>query len=410
MSKVKGITALLLVSAIAAACIGCGMKKDNSIKNEYTIKAKELDSNIKDISNANNKVAFKFLNYELQAHKNTNIVISPLSLNTVLAMTQNGAANKTKEEILSALELNGINDSIINENYQKIIANFNSLKSVNVNMADSIWIQKNLKVRDDFKSIGRENYEAEIYNVDFNKSTTVDTINKWVSDKTQGKIKKLNTNLDDVTMVLINTIYFKGKWAESFIEKNTTKETFNLNDGSKVSVDMMKGILSADYLKGKDFSAVRLPYEDNNFGFYIFLPDKGSSTDRLIQSMTYDNWEKWTNDFKRVEANIKLPKFKIEYEDELNKMLQGFGMEDAFNERADFSKMTDNSQYIDLVKQKCYIDVNEAGAEAAAATEVVMKAGMVTNPIAFTADKPFIYAIADKKTGLIIFMGKVEKP
>jgi serpin B len=411
MSKLKGIVALLLVSAIAAACIGCGMKKDNLIKNEYTIKAKELDSNIKNISNANNKVAFKFLNYEIQTHNNKNIVISPLSLNTVLAMTQNGAANKTKEEILSALELNGINDSIINENYQKIIANFNSLKSVNVKMADSIWIQKNIKLRDDFKSIGRDNYEAEIYNVDFNKSTTVDAINNWVSDKTAGKIKKLNTNLDNVTMVLINTIYFKGKWAESFIEKNTTKEVFNLSDGSMVNVDMMRGLLSVDYLKGKDFSAVRLPYEDNNFGFYIFLPDKGSSTEKLIESMTYDNWEKWTNDFKRAEVNIKLPKIKIEYEDELNKMLQGFGMKDAFNVRADFSKMTVNGgQYIDLVKQKCYIDVNEAGAEAAAATEVVMKAGIVANPIAFTADKPFIYAIADKKTGLIIFMGKVEKP
>ncbi|MFL0247739.1 serpin family protein [Candidatus Clostridium stratigraminis] len=412
MNRFKGIAALLLVSAIAAACIGCGMKKDNSIKNQYTIKAKELDSNIKNISDANNKVAFKFLNYELKAHNNSNIVISPLSLNTVLAMTQNGAANKTKEEILSALEFNDINDSTINENYQKVIAHFNSLKSINVNMSDSIWIQKDIKVRDDFKGIGSDNYEAEIYNVDFNKRTTVNDINKWVSDKTQGKIKKLNTNLDNVTMLLINTIYFKGKWADPFIESSTSKEAFNLSNGSKVNVDMMKGILSVDYLKTKDFSAVRLPYDDDNFGFYIFLPDKGISEDKLIQSMTYDNWEKWTNDFKRAEVDIKLPKFKIEYEDELNKMLQGFGMKDAFDpEKADFSKMTDKkSQYINLVKQKCYIDVNEAGTEAAAATEVAMDLGIVVNPIAFTADKPFIYAIADKKTGLIIFMGKLEKP
>lgn len=411
MNKFKTMAALLLVPAIASVYIGCENKKPGTIKNQYTIKAKKLDSNVDNISIANNNVAFKFLNYEMQTHKNTNIVISPLSLNTVLAMTQNGAANKTKEEMLSALELTGINDSIINENYQKVIAHFNSLKSVNVNMADSIWIQKNIKVRDDFKNIGRDNYEAEIYNVDFNKSTAVNAINNWVSDKTAGKIKKLNTNLENVTMVLINTIYFKGKWAEPFIEKSTTKEAFNLSDGSKINVDMMKGVLSVDYLKAKDFSAVRLPYDDNNFGFYIFLPDKGSSTEKLIQSMTYDNWEKWTNDFKRAEVDIKLPKFKIEYEDELNSMLQGFGMKAAFDpERADFSKITDKSQYIDLVKQKCYIDVNEAGTEAAAATEVLMKAGIVANPIEFTADKPFLYAIADKKTGLIIFMGKVEKP
>ncbi|MFL0269953.1 serpin family protein [Candidatus Clostridium radicumherbarum] len=414
MNKFKSMAAFLLVPAIILAFTGCGMKKSGTIKNQYSIKAKELDSNVDNISNANNKGAFKFLNYELQTHKNTNIVISPLSLNTVLAMTQNGAANKTKEEILSALELNGINDSTINDNYRKVIAHFNSLDAVNINMANSIWIQKGINVRDDFTIIGRENYEAEIYNVDFNKSAAVNAINKWVSDKTFGRIKKLNTNLDNVTMVLINTIYFKGKWAEPFKEKDTTKEVFNLSDGSKVNVDMMKGVLSVDYLKAKDFSAARLSYDDNRFGFYIFLPNKGNSTDKLMQSMTYDNWNNWENDFKHTKVNINLPKFKIEYEDELNQMLQGFGMKDAFSsESADFSKITDKEKlYVRYVKQKCYMDVNEAGTEAAAATEVAMdQLGIeVDKPIDFTVDRPFIYAVADKKTGLIIFMGKVEKP
>lgn len=412
MNKYKGIVGLLLASVIMSASTGCGIKKPYIIKNEYTIKAKELDSNVDNISNANNKVAFKFLNYEIQSHKNTNIFISPLSLNIVLSMTQNGAASKTKEEILSALELNGLEDRTINENYKNIIAHFNSLLAVNINLADSIWVQKDLQVKDNFINIGKNNYEAEINDIDFNKNSTVDVINKWVSDKTAGKIKKLNMDFSDVTMVLINTVYFKSKWAEAFKEKNTAKEAFNLTNGLKENVDMMKETLSVEYLKGKDFSAVRLPYDDHNFGFYVFLPDKSSSTDKLLQNMNYDNWDKWLKDFKSAKVNVKLPKFKMEYEDELNKMLKDFGMKSAFDrDKADFSKITDKEKlYVDLVKQKCYIDVNEAGTEAAAATEVAMKLGIVSNPTEFTVDRPFIYAIADKKTGLIIFIGKVEKP
>lgn len=412
MNKYKAIVVLLLTTAIMFASTSCGIKKPDTIKNNYTIKAKELDINVDKISNANNKVAFKFLKYELQAHKNTNIVISPISLNTVLAMTQNGAANITKDEMLSALELKGIDDSTINDNYKNIIAHFNSLLAVNTKMADSIWVQKGLQLKNDFISTGKNNYEAEISNVDFSKSSTVDVINKWVSDKTAGKIKKLNNDLDGASMVLINTVYFKSKWAEPFKEKDTTKEAFNLTDGSKENVDMMKGTLSVEYLKGKDYSAVRLPYEDNNFGFYVFLPDKSSSTDKMLQNMNYDNWNKWLKDFKPAEVNVKLPKFEMEYEDELNKMLQGFGMKAAFD-NADFSKITDKENlYIDKVKQKCYVDVNEAGTEAAAATEVIMKGVSIKigNPMDFDVDRPFIYAIADKKTGLIIFMGKVEKP
>lgn len=411
MNKIKIAALFLFVSVTMSVTVGCGIKKSDTIKNKYNIKAQTLNSNIDIIRNANNKVAFKFLSYEMQAHKNSNIVISPLSLNTVLTMTQNGAANNTKDEMLAVLELKNIDDSTINENYKSIIAHFNSLLAVNTNMADSIWIQKGFKVNDDFINTGKSNYEAEINNVDFNKGSTVDVINKWVSDKTAGKIKKLNTDLKGSIMVLINTVFFKSKWAEPFKEKNTMKAPFNLNDGSKENVDMMNGIISVEYLKGKDFSAVRLPYDDHNFGFYVFLPDKGSSTDKLLQNMNYDNWNKFLTDFKPAEVNIKLPKFKLEYENDLNTMLQGFGMKSAFNGNADFSKLSDKEKlYIDKVKQKCYIDVNEAGTEAAAATEVNTRMGVVIRPSEFTVDRPFMYAIADKKTGLIIFMGKVEKP
>lgn len=412
MNKWKIVSIVLSVSVIITICSSCKGGKPEEVKNKYTIKASELSRNVNQVSSANNKVAFKFLNYEINNNKDNNIVISSLSLNTVLSMTQNGAANKTKDEMLQALELKGIKDNTINEDYRNIISYYNSLKAANIKIADSIWIQKGFIVTDSFINTGKENYEAEVNTVDFNKKAALDAINNWISDKTAGKIKKFNDDLSGTTMALINTLYFKSKWAEPFNEKNTSKQSFYLSNGLKEEIEMMRGTISVQYLKAKNFAAVRIPYEDQSFGFYVFLPDKGVAMNELLQSMTYDYWNSCLNEFKQSEVSIRLPKFKMDYESELNDMLQSFGMKSAFEiGKADFSRISEKSNlYIDKIKQKCYIDVNEAGTEAAAATEVVMKVVAVTNPIEFTVDRPFLYAIVDNKTGLIMFMGKVQKP
>jgi serine protease inhibitor len=404
----------VLLALITITSTGCSLITEGKIENKYTIKAKELSSPVDKISEANNKVAFKFLNEMVNTHKNENVVISPLSLNTVLSLTQNGAAGKTKEEMLQSLEMKGLDDRMINESYQSVIAHYNSLKSIEIKMGNSIWMNKGLQVREDFKSIGRNFYEAEISTVDFSKNSATETINKWISKQTAGNIKKIVDSFDKNTaMALINTVYFKGKWSKSFNEKNTSKQKFTSSDNSVKEVDMMKEQLSVDYLKGEDFQAIRLPYEDSNFGMYIFLPDKEKSIDNILGDMSFDNWNRWMNKFTRKEAQVHLPKFKIEFEAELNEMLETFGMGSAFTDEADFTKISDkHSLYIDLVKQKCYIDVDEAGTEAAAVTVVTMKetSAAIDKPIDFKADRPFIYAIADKKTGMLLFIGKVEKP
>lgn len=404
----------ILLASIIIIGTGCSLRKPGKIESKYTIQAKELTSPVDKISGANNKLAVKFLNEMVKSHKNENIVISPLSLNTVLSLTQNGASGKTKEEMLLSLEMHGFDDSSINESYKSIIAHYNSLKSIEVKMGNSIWMNKGLQVREDFKSIGRNYYEAETNTVDFSKNSAMETINKWISNQTAGKIKKIVDRFDgDTSMALINTVYFKGKWSNPFTERNTSKQKFTSSDGSVKEVDMMKEQMGIDYLKGEGFQAVRLPYEDDNLGMYIFLPDKESNVDTLLKDMSFDNWNSWLSKLARKQALIQLPKFKIEFEEELNGMLKTFGMKSAFTDKADFSKMSDkHSLYIDLVKQKCYIDVNEAGTEAAAVTAVTMKAtsAVIDKPIDFKADRPFIYAITDKKTGMILFMGKIEKP
>jgi serine protease inhibitor len=413
MNKSKRATAIALALVFMTAS-GCSLKKSMEVKSKYTIQAKELTSSVDNISSANNKVAFKFLSETLKANSKENIIISPLSLNTILALTQNGAAGNTKEQMLSALELQGSDDNTINESYRNIIAHFNSLKSIETKMGDSIWIRKNAHVKKELIEIGKNYYEAEINEVDFTKKNTVDTVNKWVSDRTAGKINKMLDSFEnDTYMALINTVYFKGKWSDPFTESSTSKQKFTSSDGSTKDVDMMRGTMGIDYIKNANFQAVRIPYEDNNFGMYVFLPNSDSNVDKLMKDMTLDNWNKWTGEFKKNQVQVSLPKFKIEFEQELNGMLKGFGMKDAFGGNANFSNITDETDlYIDLVKQKSYIDVNEAGTEAASATAVVMRtvSAPLDSPLQFTADRPFLYAIADKKTGLILFMGKVEKP
>jgi serine protease inhibitor len=410
MNKFKGTIAIVLITMTAA---GCSLKKPAEIKSKYIIQAKELTSSVDKISSANNKVAFKFLSETLKTNNKENVIISPLSLSTILALTQNGAVGSTKEEMLKALELQGLDDSTINESYRNIIAHFNSLKGIETKIGDSIWIRKNADVKKELISVGKNYYEAEINEVDFTKKNTVDAVNKWVSGRTAGKINKMMDSFEDDTyMTLINTVYFKGKWNNPFTERSTSKQKFTSSDGSTKDVDMMKETMGIDYMKNTNFQAVRIPYEDQNFGMYVFLPNKDSSVDKLMNEMTMENWNMWINEFKKTQAQVSLPKFKIEFEEELNSMLKGFGMKDAFNGNANFSNITDKTDlYIDLVKQKSYIDVNEAGTEAASATAVVMKTvSAPLDPTQFTVDRPFLYAIADKKTGLIIFMGKVEKP
>ena len=413
MSRLKVITSVILAGIIVTST-GCSSKKSIDVNRKYTIKAKELSEPVDKVSTANNKLTFKFLNETLKENRKDNIIVSPLSLSAVLSLTQNGASGKTKEEMLEALEMKGYDDKTINESYKNIIAHYNSLKTIETKLGDSVWIRKDAKVKKDFKDTAANYYEAEANEVDFTKKKTLDTINKWVADQTAGKIEKIIEKFEPNTfMALINTVYFKGKWSKPFEKNNTAKQKFTSTDGSVKQVDMMKDSMGVEYLKESNFEAVRIPYEDNNFGMYIFLPNQGQNVDNLMKYMTFDNWNKWMKSFNKKQVQVSIPKFKIEFEQKLNDMLKNFGMKSAFEDGADFSRLSDNNQLsIELVKQKSYIDVNESGTEAASATAVVIRevSAPIDDNIKFTADRPFVYAIADKKTGLILFMGKVEKP
>lgn len=412
MKKLNNIGCITMIMIIGLS--GCAPSKKEAVSNKYIIEAKALSDSslVNDISTADNKLAFKFLKASIDLHSNDNIAVSPLSLSAILALTQNGAANKTKEEMLNALELGGLSDNVINESYKNLISHFNSLKGLNLKVANSIWIPKNFDIKKEFIDTGANYYEAESNKVVFGNKEAGNKINKWVSEHTNGKIKKIEENFhSDIMLLLINTLYFKGDWYKQFEKANTSKGEFTTPAKTITNVDMMKTDFNFEYLKGNKFEAVRLPYSNKDFGMYVFLPDKKSSVKEFINSFSYDNWKKYISSFKDTELIVKLPKFKVEYEQELNDMLKKLGMKSAF-ENADFSKLSSEELYISKVKQKCFVEVNETGTEATAATEVqFQRISMVNGDTKqFTADRPFVYVIADNKTGMILFMGTVEKP
>jgi serine protease inhibitor len=413
MYKRNKILAIALV-AITTLGIGCSGNQSR-LQSKTTIQEKSLSSPVNNISDANNKMSFKMLEKTYNENKGKNTVISPMSLSTILSVTQNGANAATKEEMLNVLEMGGLEDSAINESYKNVIAHYNSIKSMQVKIANSIWIDKGTGIKEEFKNIGRNNYEAEINDVDFSKENTADTINQWVSEHTAGKIKKIVDSFDgDTSMALINTIYFNGDWEMPFKKENTYKQEFTGTDGNKLQVDMMHQTFGVKYVKDSKFKAIRIPYKENNFEIYIFLPDVGSDVGTLIKEMSFENWNKLNSKFNSKKIVAAIPKFHIEFEQNLNEMLKNFGMTSAFDdERADFSNMTEGAGlYIDLIKQKCFVEVDEKGTEAAAVTLETFKftSAMVEKSEEFIVDRPFVYAIADSNTGIIMFMGTVEKP
>lgn len=410
MKKVKIGIAFFLIGIIGIST-GCSMSNSKITEKDFVIEAKALTEPANNISEANNKVAFKMLQETINNNENKNTIISPISMNTILSLTQNGAAGETKEEMKNALELGKEEDNTINESYKNIIANYNSLESIELKMANSVWIQQGLQVEENFKDIGREKYEAKIQNVDFSKKSTLKTINRWIEEHTKGKIKKIVDSFDGTAMALINSVYFKGKWAKQFKENMTSKRAFTNRDGKVKNVDMMRETLFVEYSNGNTFESIRLPYEDENFGMYILLPNEESNIEEMMKEVNFNNWNKWTEKATEKDIEVQLPKFKIEFEQELNEMLQGFGMKKAFGGDADFSNLSkEQDLFISLVKQKCYIDVSEGGTEAAAVTAVMLeKSAMKIEEVPqFIVDRPFVYAIADTNTGLILFMGTVN--
>jgi serpin B len=290
---------------------------------------------------------------------------------------------------------------------------------VKLEIANAIFADHNYPFKDSFKAKCHEFYQAEAQSLDFKKAETVDTINDWCKEKTHGKIDKIIAKLTpNEKMVLLNTVYFKGAWATPFKKESTYQEQFlaGLKNPTNQSVDMMHIVENLPYLKEADLQAIAMPYKGLKQSLYVFLPNQNSDLKTMLASFSEANWKFWLNSFHHQSIELSLPKVRVKYSTELSATLKQIGMASAFTPNADFSDMIEppKSVFISKVLQKTYLDIDEAGTEAAAATAVIMMARAVAMrreaPLPFKVDRPFVIALVDNDSQEILFFGAISNP
>ena len=361
---------------------------------------------------ANTKFGFNLFNTLSKEQPNKNIFISPTSVALALSMTYNGVSGETKQEMTKVLEFTGMTPQQINAANQALQNSFQKADpNVQVLIANSLWAQQGFSLKPEFMQTNQKYYNANLTELDFSNPQALSIINNWVSQKTQGKIDKIVDKISPGgVLFLINAIYFKGNWQTPFDKSQTANKTFSLTDGSSKQHPMMSQKGNFGYYETDQFQAVSLPYgKEGALAMYIFLPNSNSNLPTFLQQLTLENWNKWMQEFANRNGTIEIPRFKIEYEVELENTLTALGMAGFFySSKADFSPMTDNDVAVDSVKHKTFVEVNEEGTEAAAVTSTgLTRSG---SPFQMNVNRPFFSAIQDQSTGTILFMGTIVDP
>ncbi|MFQ5639827.1 MAG: serpin family protein [bacterium] len=376
--------------------------------------ARELTDLEKRLVESDNKFGFKLFKEIVKAEKDKNVFISPLSVSMALGMTLNGADGETKTAMEQTLEFAGLTTDEINQSYKSLIELLTQLDpKVAFQIANSIWSRQGRTFEQEFLDVNRTYFDALVRALDFSDPASVDVINSWVNENTNGKIKEILKSIDPSTvMFLINAIYFKGTWTYEFDKELTKDDFFNLPDGSQTPSKMMVQTNRFAYFENDDFQAIDVPYGDEQFGMTIFLPRSSKDIDSLIEELIEQDWTQWLASFSPDSVTLQFPKFKLEYEIKLNDVLTTLGMGIAFNGAADFTRMyKPGGLFIDYVKHKTFVEVDEEGTEAAAVTVVAIVESAGGPEIKFMrVDRPFIFVIRENHSGTILFMGKIVEP
>ncbi len=342
-----------------------------------------------------------------------NVVLSPLSIATALQMTLQGARGETAAQMRSVLHL--ANNASAADSAKQLAASLAQIPApTQLSIANTMWLQQGLTLQPDFAKTMSQDYASGFERADFEHSASQATneINKTISDQTRGKIANLFTAglLDSSTrLVLANAVYLKAQWSSPFLSADTAPGQFTLANGHSTAVSTMHETAALGYSQGAGYQAVTLPYSDNRLAMTIVLPN--GSLPVLEKSLTVQTLAAMVRPGATTGVTLSLPKFSFDSSFDLGKTLQTLGMTDAFTSDADFSGITTESLSISAVIHKAFIDVDEQGTEAAAATGVVMVpldarvSGQVVD-----VDRPFLFAITDTTTGAPLFLGTVENP
>jgi len=404
----KRIYQLILIVLFTA---GCSRQNDLIIQVPDEAKTIQLTANQGKRVTQDNEFAFDLLKKTITASGETNVFVSPLSVSIALGMTWNGAIGTTKTEMEAALKMNGMSATDINDYYRIMLSTLPSIDpTTKLSIANSLWYRTGLEVKPDFLKVNSDYFNAYIKQMDFSQAWAKDTINNWCAKKTNNLIKNpLDKISPDAVMYLVNAIYFKGIWRKHFETKNTQEANFTNELGNQVKVNMMYQKDTFNFVQDDNAQYLDMPYGNNAFCMTVILPNDGKTIDNVLNYLTTDSWNNTIKYSQTKVVEVYFPRFKTQNKFLLNDPLKNMGMNLAFTDNADFTNIANAPLKITRVLHDTYVEVTEEGTEAAAVTIVEVGITSVLNaplPV-FRVNKPFLFVIREKSTGVILFIGKM---
>ena len=426
--KILACSAVLLVifCAFLAGCTGTqepGPEQTNTPA--PTAGTPETGDAAESVVAANNMFAFDvYKKITSENSEDDNLFLSPFSISSALALTYEGAKGETADQIKSVFHFPE-NIETLRNGYQTVNSGINAGDpEYELEVANALWAEQTYPFLEDYITIANEYYSADTTNLDFINQPEESrlTINGWVEEKTNDRIKDLIPQgmIDSLTrLVITNAIYFKGTWVLQFDENKTSEADFITPSGDIVKVDMMQRTdedVIYGYTETEELQMLRMPYDHQSgkeLSMVVILP-KANDLSSVEDALTADKFEELESSIESKQVKVFFPKFKLETEYQLGDTLAAMGMPVAFTGAADFSGMDGTTNlFISDVVHKAFVEVNEEGTEAAAATAVVIKLTAVVeeDPVpVFMADHPFIFMIQDDETGNILFFGRISNP
>jgi serpin B len=375
-----------------------------------------------DVAESDNAFGFRLLNAVQKMHPGGNVLLSPVSAALNLSMVLNGASAQTRDEMLATLSLSGDLAAINEGNAHLIDLLRTPAESIRLSVADSLWADsRRAKLRADYVKDMQPWYDAEMADLDFSDPAAAGRINSWAAKETHGRIPKVIDRLDPADVaLLINAVYFKGQWTHKFDRSLTQPREFKLAGGSVKQVPRMAQSGRFEYFETPEIQGIRLPFGDGDLGLEVLLPAPSSSLAALEADLTPEHWKVWQRPYVLRPGNIELPRFELEAKYRLNAPLQSLGMIRAFRPGA--AQLTGLVEAaagqgrrfsISSVDQSVYWKVDEEGSEAAAVTTTGVRASALARappPFQMIVDRPFLCAILDKRSGVLLFVGAVYDP
>lgn len=407
---------IVFLTALAAVILVASCSKNDNTEPDLTPKSIDLTAEAPQAIESSNEFGIELFT-KVAEEESKNLMLSPLSASTALTMLLNGCGGDTYTQLQGTLNYpSGMTIGDINEAYKSLVGQLlEADPKVKLALANAIFYRNGFSVKAPFLAVMDNDYKAQTEGLDFNAPSALTTINKWANDNTNGKIPKVLNEIDPyAVMFIMNALYFNGDWSYQFDKSLTQELPFYPDGGNSLDVTTMNGEVGSKVSGGNGYRAIEMPYGRTNFTMVVIVPD-GTLSD-FYPSFTPQMWDQLTSDLDGMpefgKTIVFMPKFKFSYEKYLNDQLKSMGMVDAFIPyQADLSGISDNSIYVDFVKQNTFVEVDEEGTEAAAVTTIgINVVSMPPQPNQFVIDKSFIFAIRERTTNTLLFIGQVLNP